>query len=101
VVGLTKSLAQRFAADRVRVNVVCPGPIDTPMLPGFIGRSDDKDQMAENQKKLMAAVPLGRIGRPEEVAHAVLWLASDDASVSGLPADVRRHPFDLLESLAA
>ena len=62
VVGLTKSLAQRFAADRVRVNVVCPGPIDTPMLPGFIGRSDDKQQIAENQKKLMAAVPLGRIG---------------------------------------
>jgi NAD(P)-dependent dehydrogenase (short-subunit alcohol dehydrogenase family) len=90
VVGLTKSLAQRFAADRVRVNVVCPGPIDTPMLPGFIGRSDDKQQMAENQKKLMAAVPLGRIGRPEEVAHAVLWLASDDASyVTGiaLPVD--------------
>ena len=90
VVGLTKSLAQRFAADRVRVNVVCPGPINTPMLPGFIGRSDDKDQMAENQKKLMAAVPLGRIGRPEEVAHAVLWLASDDASyVTGisLPVD--------------
>ena len=90
VVGLTKSLAQRFAADRVRVNVVCPGPIDTPMLPGFIGRSDDKQQIAENQKKLMAAVPLGRIGRPEEVAHAVLWLASDDASyVTGitLPVD--------------
>jgi NAD(P)-dependent dehydrogenase (short-subunit alcohol dehydrogenase family) len=90
VVGLTKSLAQRFAADRVRVNVVCPGPIDTPMLPGFIGRSDDKDQMAQNQKKLMAAVPLGRIGRPEEVAHAVLWLASDDTSyVTGisLPVD--------------
>src|SRR5262245_20428358 len=90
VVGLTKSLAQRFAADRVRVNVVCPRPIDTPMLPGFIGRSDDKEQMAENQKKLMAAVPLGRIGRPEEVAHAVLWLASDDASyVTGisLPVD--------------
>ena len=74
----------------MRVNVVCPGPIDTPMLLGFIGRSDDKDQMAENQKKLMAAVPLGRIGRPEEVAHAVLWLASDDASyVTGisLPVD--------------
>ena len=60
------------------------------MLPGFIGRSDDTQQMAENQKKLMAAVPLGRIGRPEEVAHAVLWLASDDASyVTGitLPVD--------------
>ena len=85
----------------MRVNVVCPGPIDTPMLPGFIGRSDDKQQMAEKQKKLMAAVPLGRIGRPDEVAHAVLWLASDDASGRKPPGSVRRHPFDLLESLAA
>jgi NAD(P)-dependent dehydrogenase (short-subunit alcohol dehydrogenase family) len=90
VVGLTMSLAQRFAADRVRVNVICPGPIDTPMLPGFIGRGDDKAQLAENEKKLQAAVPLGRVGRPEEVAHAALWLASDDASyVTGisLPVD--------------
>jgi NAD(P)-dependent dehydrogenase (short-subunit alcohol dehydrogenase family) len=90
IVGLTKSLAQRFAADRVRVNVICPGPIDTPMLPGFLGRSDDKAKLAENEKKLLSAVPLGRVGRPEEVAHAALWLASDDASyVTGisLPVD--------------
>jgi NAD(P)-dependent dehydrogenase (short-subunit alcohol dehydrogenase family) len=90
VVGLTMSLAQRFATDRVRVNVICPGPIDTPMLPGFIGRSDDKAQLAENEKKLQAAIPLGRVGRPDEVAHAALWLASDDASyVTGisLPVD--------------
>ena len=83
IVGLTKSLAQRFAADRVRVNVICPGPIDTPMLPGFLGRSDDKAKLAENEKKLLSAVPLGRVGRPEEVAHAALWLASDDASRVG------------------
>jgi NAD(P)-dependent dehydrogenase (short-subunit alcohol dehydrogenase family) len=76
VVGLTKSLAQRFAADRVRVNVVCPGPINTPMLPGFIGRSDDKDQMAENQKKLMAAVPLGRIGRPDRSSRKSCGVAA-------------------------
>jgi NAD(P)-dependent dehydrogenase (short-subunit alcohol dehydrogenase family) len=90
VVGLTKSLAQRFAPDKIRVNVICPGPIDTPMLPGFVGRPDDQNQLEENKRKLMAAVPLGRIGTAIEVAHAALWLASDDASfVTGvaLPVD--------------
>ena len=90
VVGLTKSLAQRFAPDRIRVNVICPGPIDTPMLPGFVARSDDKAQAAENERKLLAAIPLGRVGRPSEIAHAGLWLASDDSSyVTGvaLPVD--------------
>lgn len=90
VVGLTKSLAQRFAPDGIRVNVVCPGPIDTPMLPGFVARGDDKAQAAENEKKLLGAIPLGRVGKPAEVAHAGLWLASDDSSyVTGvaLPVD--------------
>lgn len=90
VVGLTKSLAQRFAPDGIRVNVVCPGPIDTPMLPGFVGRGDDKAQAAENERKLVGAIPLGRVGKPSEVAHAGLWLASDDSSyVTGvaLPVD--------------
>ncbi|SMH37233.1 SDR family NAD(P)-dependent oxidoreductase [Azospirillum agricola] len=90
VVGLTKSLAQRFAPDGIRVNVVCPGPIDTPMLPGFVARGDDTAQAAENERKLLGAVPLGRVGKPSEVAHAGLWLASDDSSyVTGvaLPVD--------------
>lgn len=90
VVGLTKSLAQRFAPDGIRVNVVCPGPIDTPMLPGFVSRGDDKAQAAENERKLVGAIPLGRVGKPSEVAHAGLWLASDDSSyVTGvaLPVD--------------
>jgi NAD(P)-dependent dehydrogenase (short-subunit alcohol dehydrogenase family) len=90
VVGLTKSLAQKFAPDNVRVNVICPGPIDTPMLPGFLGRSDDKDKSADNEKKAISAIPLGRFGKPIEIAHAALWLASDDASfVTGaaIPVD--------------
>jgi len=90
VVGLAKSLAQKFAPDNVRVNAICPGPIDTPMLPGFLGRSDDKINQAENEKKALSAVPLGRFGRAIEIAHAALWLASDDASfVTGaaLPVD--------------
>ncbi|HEX5651255.1 MAG TPA: SDR family NAD(P)-dependent oxidoreductase [Steroidobacteraceae bacterium] len=90
IVGLTKSLAIRFAADRVRVNVVCPGLADTPMRIGFTGRSGDAAEAEANQARLLAAVPMGRLCRPEEVAHAALWLASDDASfVSGvaLPID--------------
>ena len=90
VVGLTKSLAQRFAPDGVRVNVVCPGLADTPMKVGFTGRSGDPVEAEENQKRLLASVPMGRLCRPEEVAYAALWLASDEASfVTGvaLPVD--------------
>jgi len=90
VVGLTKSLAQRFAADGVRVNVVCPGLADTPMKLGFTGRSGIAAEAAANQERMLAAVPMGRLCKAEEVAHAVLWLASDDASfVTGvaLPVD--------------
>lgn len=90
VVGLTKSLAQRFAADNVRVNVVCPGLADTPMKLGFTGRSGDPAEAEANQARMMTAVPMGRLCKAEEVAHAALWLASDDASfVTGvaLPVD--------------
>lgn len=90
VVGLTKSLALRFAPDNVRVNVVCPGLADTPMKMGFTGRSGDPAEAAANEAKMMTLVPMGRPCKAEEAAHAVLWLASDDASfVTGvaLPVD--------------
>lgn len=90
IVGLTKSLAIRFAADKVRVNVVCPGLADTPMKLGFTGRSGDAAEAAANEARLLATVPMGRLCKAEEVAHAVLWLASDDAAfVTGvaLPVD--------------
>lgn len=90
VVGLTKSLALRFAADGVRVNVVCPGLADTPMKTGFTGRSGDPVEAEENQKRLLASVPMGRLCRAEEAAYAAAWLASDEASfVTGvaLPVD--------------
>lgn len=80
VVGLTKSLAQTFAPDKVRVNVICPGLTDTPMAAGFTSRSGDPAEAAANEKRLLAAVPLGRLCRPDEIAHAALWLASDDSS---------------------
>lgn len=90
VVGLTKSLAQTFAPDGVRVNVVCPGLTHTPMLTQFTSRRGDPEEAAANEKALLAQVPLGRLCRPEEIAHAALWLASEDASfVTGvdLPVD--------------
>lgn len=90
VVGLTKSLALGFAKDGVRVNVVCPGLADTPMKAGFTSRSGDPAEAAANEARFVATVPLGRLCRAEEVAHAALWLASDDSSfVTGvaLPID--------------
>ncbi|CAG1771687.1 partial tropinone reductase I, partial [uncultured bacterium] len=90
VVGLVMSMAQRFAADKIRVNAVCPGLTDTPMLPKFVNRNNDPALQEENARKLNAAVPMGRTAQPEEIAHAALWLLSDDASyVTGvaLPVD--------------
>ena len=73
VIGFTKTLARELAKSGITVNAVCPGPTDTPLLSGI----------AEGNPKLVQAlaraVPMGRIGRPEEVAAAVAFLASDDA----------------------
>ncbi len=86
VVGLTKSLCQTLAPDRIRVNVVCPGLTDTPMLPDFMSRGGNVE---ESQKRYLAGVPMSRVGLPEEMAHAALWLASDDASyVTGVAIPV-------------
>jgi NAD(P)-dependent dehydrogenase (short-subunit alcohol dehydrogenase family) len=91
VVGLAKSLAQRLAPDNIRVNVICPGVSDTAMLPEFLGRDGASvDEREATREKLLAAVPLGRLGRAEEMAAAALWLASDETSfVTGvaLPVD--------------
>jgi NAD(P)-dependent dehydrogenase (short-subunit alcohol dehydrogenase family) len=89
VVGLTKSLALAFAADNIRVNVVCPGLADTPMKVGFTGRSGDPAEAAANEAKIVAAVPMGRLVKPGEVADAVLWMVSDEASfVTGVAIPV-------------
>ncbi|MEX2208242.1 MAG: glucose 1-dehydrogenase [Myxococcota bacterium] len=74
VLGLTKVAALENARERVRVNAVCPGVIQTPML----------DRLEEKASGLVAGVsavtPMGRVGTPEEVAEAVVWLFSDAAS---------------------
>jgi len=90
VVGLAKSLALALAPDRIRVNVVCPFLAQTPMKQAFVGRSGDAAQAAANEARLIAAVPMGRLVEPGEVADAVLWLVSAEASfVTGvaLPID--------------
>ena len=81
VIGLTKSAALDYAADGIRVNAVCPGCIDTPM-----GDSIDPAAM----KEFLKGQPIGRMGRPEEVTAAVLWLCSPAASLVlgvALPVD--------------
>ncbi|HVN92100.1 MAG TPA: glucose 1-dehydrogenase [Terracidiphilus sp.] len=76
VIGLTKSAALEYATRGIRVNDVCPGMIQTPMLEKMIaeGQGPELDMM------LKTFVPMERLGRPEEIASAVLWLCSDAAS---------------------
>src|SRR2546422_3474867 len=73
VEGLTKSAALEAAGTGVRVNVVAPGPIETPMLNRFTGTDERKAGLA-------STVPLKRVGRPEEIAQTIAFLASDKAS---------------------
>ena len=77
VIGLTKSLAMDFVKDGIRVNCICPGDVDTPMLPEDARLRDLKwaDYLAGCANR-----PLGRIGTAAEIAKAVLFLASDDSS---------------------
>ena len=89
IVLLMKSLALKLGPEGIRVNAICPGPIDTPMLPQFFGR-EHGDGVEDLVSAFMTSVPLGRPGRPEEIAAAAAFLASDDASfVTGvaLPVD--------------
>jgi len=74
VVGLTRAAALEYASQGLRVNAICPGSTRTPMLEGFMGGDEQVERM------MTRAVPLGRLGRPEEIADAVVWLCSDAAS---------------------
>jgi NAD(P)-dependent dehydrogenase (short-subunit alcohol dehydrogenase family) len=83
-IGLTKSAALDYAASGVRVNAVCPGLVDTPLIAEMITENP------ELHEHLVASHPLGRIAEPEEVADAIVWLATNKSSyVTGvaLPVD--------------
>lgn len=71
VLGLTRTAAIEYAADKIRVNAVCPGYIRTRMT---------EDAMARRGSAIMSMVPVGRMGEPEEIAEMVAWLCSDRAS---------------------
>jgi NAD(P)-dependent dehydrogenase (short-subunit alcohol dehydrogenase family) len=76
VIGFTKSAALEYATRGIRVNDVCPGMIQTPMTDKMIAEG----QGPELDKMLKTFVPMKRLGRPEEIADAVVWLCSDAAS---------------------
>jgi NAD(P)-dependent dehydrogenase (short-subunit alcohol dehydrogenase family) len=74
VIGLTKSAALEYAPRGIRINAICPGTIETPMVAAMIAKGELEVQEAE------ANQPIGRLGRAEEIAAAVLWLCSPAAS---------------------
>jgi NAD(P)-dependent dehydrogenase (short-subunit alcohol dehydrogenase family) len=94
VIGFVRALAKRHAADNIRINAVCPGPVDTPMLRVFVARPDQQSTAGMDKEQLVkqrgSVAPMKRPARPEEIANAALFLLSDEASyITGvaLPVD--------------
>jgi len=94
IVGLSRSLAKRYGGENIRFNVVSPGSMDTPMLRVFVARPDQASTRGMDAEELAlkraGANPMGRIGKPSEVANAALFLLSDEASFitgANLPVD--------------
>lgn len=79
VVGITRSAALRYAKEGIRVNAICPGVVDTPMVESIA-------KIPQYKAAMEAMTPMGRMAQPEEIANAVVWLCSDQASfITGHP----------------
>jgi len=76
IIAMTKTLARELASKGVRLNTVCPGLTETNMLMEFMKGAGNPDKLAEAYRR---AIPIGRLGKPEDIPGAVLFLASDDA----------------------
>jgi 2-hydroxycyclohexanecarboxyl-CoA dehydrogenase len=76
IVALTKTLARELAGKGIRLNVVCPGLTETGMLESFMQGAGNPEKLREAYRR---AIPIGRLGRPDDIAGAVLFLSSDDA----------------------
>ncbi len=79
VVGMTLSVAKDFLSDNIRCNCISPGRVHTPFVDGFLAKNYPGRE-EEMFKKLSATQPIGRMGKPEEIAHLALYLCSDEAS---------------------
>ncbi|MDX6571917.1 MAG: hypothetical protein QOC86_1073 [Gaiellales bacterium] len=83
VLGITRATAVQYGSAGIRCNAICPGDIDTPLVQAYFDTADDP---AALRAEVSAEYPLGRIAQPREIARAVVFLASDDASfMSGQP----------------
>ena len=75
--ALSKAIAVDHGGDGIRCNVICPGWIKTEMLEEYLGSQNDG---ADAEQLIIAQHPLGRLGRPEDIANLALWLASDESN---------------------
>ncbi len=91
VVMLAQSLAVMLAPEGIRVNAICPGVTDTPMLPTFYGgKSMDEGDIRARVERYAESIPMGRVAGPKEMAAVVLFLASDASSYltgAAIPVD--------------
>ncbi len=84
IVGMVRSMAKRYGQEGIRINAICPGPTDTPMLRVFVARPDSQLPAGETPETLVTKRggqnPMHRVAQPQELANAALFLLSDEAS---------------------